>query len=187
MNHVNLNKIRYLTRDAIALMLTVLLSANALADSSPEMSPVDGETEMASLSRDSDLMEKPETGAKVVTKLKAKTEVQVINRSGAWAEISTKDSQQGYVRLLNLRTTGQARGKTGINTLVKSFKTGSSGQSVATGVKGMSSEELKSSEVDDEQVKQLASLQANVKEAKKEAKTNGLKTQKVPELDKKEK
>lgn len=171
----------------IFVSLMVMMSHISMAESPTEFSPVDGETELASLSRDSELMEKPETGSKTVAKLKAKTEVQVLNRSGAWAEVITDKQEQGFVRLLNLRTSGQARGNSGINTLVKSFRTGSSGQSVATGVKGMSSEELNSSKVDEEQVKQLASLKADSKQAQNEAKANGLKTKDVPELPNKEK
>ncbi len=136
----------------------------------------------ATVARDTELREKPLGDATVVAPLKAKASVTVTARSGAWAQVSTADGKQGYVRLLNLRTGSARKGDSGVGALASVFKTGSSGNTVATGVKGMSGEALTGAEPDHAQVEKLTGYKASEKAARDSAKLAGLKAQKVDYL-----
>lgn len=136
----------------------------------------------ATVARDTELREKPLNDAPVVARLAAKTTVVVQARSGAWANVVTSGGKQGFVRLLNLRTSSGARGESGVGALASVFKTGSSGNSVATGVKGLSEEDLTGAEPDAAQVDQLATFKATDKEARDSARLAGLKPQPVDYL-----
>lgn len=136
----------------------------------------------ATVARDTELREKPLGDAPVVAPLKAKTTVTVASRNGAWAQVTTADGKKGYVRLLNLRTGSGQKGDSGVGALASVFKTGSSGNTVATGVKGMSEEALTGATPDAAQVEKLAGYKASEKSARDGAKAAGLKAQKIDYL-----
>lgn len=136
----------------------------------------------AIVARDTELREKPLNDAPVVARLTAKSAVVVQARSGAWANVVTGSGKQGFVRLLNLRTSSGAKGESGVGALASVFKTGSSGNSVATGVKGLSEEDLTGAEPDAAQAAKLATYKAADKEARDSARLAGLKPQPVDYL-----
>lgn len=158
------------------LLAALLLSA--LAANAPAADPATS----ATVARDTELREKPLGDAPVVAPLKAKATVTVTARNGAWAQVSTADGKKGYVRLLNLRTGSARKGDSGVGALASVFKTGSSGNTVATGVKGMSAESLTGAAPDNAQVEKLAGYKASEKAARDGAKLAGLKAQKVEYL-----
>lgn len=134
--------------------------------------------ENATLARDTELRDQPFNDAAVVVALKAKTAVSIQARSGAWAQVSV-DGQNGYVRLLNLRTASGQKGDSGVKSLAGVFRTGSSGSSVSTGVKGLSEEDLTGAVANPEQVKKLATFAVDKDDASKAAKTAGLKATEI--------
>lgn len=136
----------------------------------------------ATLARDSELRAKALGDAVVIATLKANSAVTVNQRSGAWAQVTSSDGKSGYVRLLNLRSVSTAKGDSGAGALASVFRTGSSGKSVATGVKGMSDEELTGATPSPEQVAQLATLRASEKDARSGATAAGLKATPVAYL-----
>lgn len=138
--------------------------------------------EKATIARDTDLRSKALGDAPVVTALKASTPVIVKSRSGAWAQVTTADGKTGYVRLLSLRTSSGQTGDRGLGSLIGVFKTGASGQNVATGVKGMSAEELTTASPSPEQVEKLNALRESDKSARSAAALVGLKAKKVDYL-----
>ena len=133
----------------------------------------------ATVARDTDLRAKALSDAAVVTALKSGATVTLATRSGAWAQVTTADGKTGWVRLLNLRTSGTLKGDSGASSLASLFKTGSSGRSVATGVKGMSDEELTGATPSTEQVTKLSSLRVTADDARASAGRAGLKAQQV--------
>lgn len=136
----------------------------------------------AVVARDTDLREKPLNDAPVVAKLSAQSTVVVQARTGAWANVVTHAGKQGFVRLLNLRTSSGAKGDSGVGALASVFKTGSSGNSVATGVKGLSATDLTGAEPDPAQADKLATFKAADKDARDGARLAGLKPQPVDYL-----
>jgi len=99
--------------------------------------------ETGTVMRDTELRSEPLGSAEVVARLKARSTVEITARQGAWAGVNASE-QAGWVRILNLRT-GSSDGKApgGGNQLAQAFLTGSSGNTVSTGVKGLSPDILR--------------------------------------------
>lgn len=153
------------------MLLALLGSATALA------------VEIATIARDVALRDKPlVTGAVVVPLLKTGTGVFVEAREGAWARVKTSDGKIGYVHLLNLRTSSGQQGASGISTVASVFATGSSGTSVATGVKGLSAEELRTGKPNPKAVATVAGYRVDAATARKAAAAAGLKQKTVAYL-----
>lgn len=138
--------------------------------------------ESAMLARDTPLHEKPLGDAVVVATLKAGALVNVDTRQGAWAKVTTADGRQGHLRILNLRSTSTRKGDSGVGALASVFRTGSSGTSVATGVKGMSAEELTGAAPNDAELRKLHAINVSEDDARRTARLAGLKSVDVPEL-----
>ena len=138
---------------AVALAAT-LASGLALADSATAL-------------RDTEMRSEPQASAGVVAKLPAKSPVDINQRKGAWAGVKNAEGQDGWVRLLNLRT-GSSDGKSagGGNQLAAAFLTGSSGNDVSTGVKGLSPEKLRNAAPADSEVALLDSLAVDGNDAR---------------------
>lgn len=98
--------------------------------------------EPATLLKATDVHSAPQSSASVVAALQAKDSVNITTRQGAWAKVDTSTGKTGWVRILNLRTGSGQRGDAGIGAIASVFKTGSSGNTVSTGVKGLSAEQL---------------------------------------------
>lgn len=131
--------------------------------------------ETATLARDTTLHEQPLGNAAIVATLKAQSLVTVDARKGAWARVTTTDGKTGHLRILNLRSTSTQKGDSGVSALASVFRTGSSGSSVATGVKGMSAEELTSAAPNEAELQKLHGLRASEEEARRSAGRAGLK------------
>lgn len=116
----------------LALALAAALAAGAAG------------AESGTVIRDTELRAEPLGSAEVVARVKARTEVAISARKGAWADVSAGEAQAGWVRILNIRT-GRSDGKApgGGNQLAQAFLTGSSGNTVSTGVKGLSPDILR--------------------------------------------
>lgn len=140
-----------------------------------------GAADKATIARDTDLRAKPFNDATVVAPLKAQTAVSIQSRSGAWAQV-TVGSKTGYVRLLNLRTQSAQKGDSGVQSVASVFRTGSSGHSVSTGVKGLSEEDLTGAVANPEQVKKLATYAVAKNDATESAQAAGLKETQVAYL-----
>lgn len=100
--------------------------------------------ESATTLRATEMRSEPLGSAEVVAKLGEKAPVDITQRQGAWAGVKSAEGQDGWVRILNLRTgTTDGKAKGGGNQLAAAFLTGSSGNTVSTGVKGLSPDKLR--------------------------------------------
>ncbi|MDQ8037519.1 MAG: SH3 domain-containing protein [Pedobacter sp.] len=149
------------------LLLTAGLLASALAITTAWAEP-------ASLLKDSEMRAKPLGDADIVVMLKAKEKVEITARKGAWANIQTTKGQTGWVRLLNLRTGSGQKGDVGAGAIASLFKTGSSGNTVSTGVKGLSEEKLKNAQPNEEEAQRLDKYKNNGTDARSYAKQGKL-------------
>lgn len=100
--------------------------------------------EPGTLIKESELKAKPFADAGTLAVLKNKTALELQSRQGAWVEVKTTSGQSGWVRMLNVRTGSGKSGDSGVGAFARLFKTGSSGNTVSTGVKGLSAEDLRS-------------------------------------------
>ncbi len=135
--------------------------------------------EPAALLRDSELRANPRNDAALVQTLKGKAVVDITSRQGAWAQVKTTDGKTGWVRVLNLRTGSGQKGEAGLGTLASVFKTGSSGNTVSTGVKGLSEEKLKTAQPNEEEAKRLDRQKTTDSDARQYARQGKLGSQQV--------
>lgn len=103
--------------------------------------------ETAQVLRDVELKKEPYADAESLTTLSANSPVQITQRQGAWLQVQTGE-HQGWLRLLAVRGTAAAKtgGAGGLNQAINVARSGSSGTSVATGVRGLSKEEIQAAQ-----------------------------------------
>ncbi|MDR3412214.1 MAG: SH3 domain-containing protein [Formivibrio sp.] len=154
-------------------LFTILLFASTLALA-----------ESGSVSRSSELKDKPFLDAATVTRLSAGSIIDIKTRKGAWAQVSTRDGKTGWLKILNIRSAGgsSGNGMGGVNELFNVAKTGSSGNTVTTGVKGLSAEQIKNAKPNPREVERMQSYGVSSQEAQRFARSTGLQSQKVPDI-----
>jgi len=135
--------------------------------------------EPATLLKPTELRSQPQGSAAVVTTLKVKDTVDITARKGAWASVKTPDGKSGWVRVLNLRTGSGQRGDAGIGTIASIFKTGSSGNTVSTGVKGLSAEQLQNASPNPAEAARLNTYAATTADARRFANQGKLPSKQV--------
>ncbi len=133
--------------------------------------------------KDSPVLSEPLGSADVLTKLAAKDTVQITARQGAWAGVTTSAGVAGWTRVLNLRTGSGLPGNDGGGSLVAAFRTGSSGNAVSTGVKGLSADQLMNASANPAELDLLDSFAANSSQAQQFAAQAPLSSQKVNYLE----
>lgn len=138
--------------------------------------------EPATLLKPTELRSQPQGSASVVTLLQAKDRVDITTRQGAWASVKTPAGKTGWVRVLNLRTGSGQRGDAGIGTIASVFKTGSSGNTVSTGVKGLSEEQLQNATPNPAEVERLNTYAVKAADARSFAKQGKLAAKQVEPL-----
>jgi len=108
--------------------------------------------EPAQTIRDTDLQAQSQSDSAVIATLPGKTQLDVMQRKGAWSQVKTGTNQTGWVRMLNLRfdsTAAPAKSdSTAISALTGLLSTGrtSNTGTVTTGVKGLNEEDLKNAQ-----------------------------------------
>lgn len=125
----------------------------------------------------------PLGSAEVLAKLAAKDTVEITARQGAWAGVTTSAGVAGWARILNLRTGSGLPGNDGGSAMVAAFRTGSSGTAVATGVKGLSGDQLMSASANTADLQLLDSYAASNDQARQFAAQGPLAAQKVAYLE----
>lgn len=110
------------------LLAWLLLSLPALASAE----------ERATLLRDSALRAKPYLDAAVVDDLEADTQLTVISKKGIWVQVRTLGGQEGWLKSLGLKFASPTSNNGGSRPgRLSILKTGSSGVTATTGVKGL--------------------------------------------------
>lgn len=128
--------------------------------------------------RKTDLRDKPFLDAAAISSIAADTRIEIRSRKGAWMEVKLPNGQLGWIKLLNVRT---STGSTSSNTaLANVIKTGSSGKTVTTGVKGLSAEEIQNAVPNLAEVRKMSSYAASPQEAQNSAAASQLRRVSVP-------
>jgi uncharacterized protein YgiM (DUF1202 family) len=155
----------------VALAILLLLAAPAFAQ------------ETGFTVRDTEVKKEPFSDAQTVGTLAEKTQVKVLARQGGWMQVEA-GAQSGWVRMLSIRMDSGSSGfMSGLKSLFTVARTGSSGQTVTTGVRGLDKEDIKNAKPNPEEVKKLASFAASKSDAEKFAAGNPqLKSQKIDYL-----
>lgn len=132
--------------------------------------------------RAGDLLAQPFIDAAKTGPLTPNQPVTILERRGGWANVEIA-GKKGWVRLLNLRLEpGAARPGSGGS--LSALRTGSSGRTVTTGVKGMDEEDIRNATPDDAEVAELGTLAVSADDARAAAQGKPLAENSVAYLDK---
>ncbi|OFZ66043.1 MAG: hypothetical protein A2V79_04160 [Betaproteobacteria bacterium RBG_16_56_24] len=133
--------------------------------------------------RSTEIKQQPFSDAATVATLNEKTSVDIVSRQGGWVRI-TSASGNGWVKMLSLRsdTTSAKQGDSGLQSLLNAGRSGSSGTTVVTGVRGLSEEDLKNAHPDPDELEKLKNHAVNKAQAEKFARDAKLKTQRLDYL-----
>lgn len=129
--------------------------------------------------RAGDLYAEPFSDAKKLGPLPPNQPVTIVERRGGWVSVEA-GGQRGWVRLLNLRLEPAAKPPAGRSTAA--LRTGSTGRTVATGVKGLDEADIRSAALDHAQLARLEQLGVGDDAAKQYGSANKLKESKVAYL-----
>jgi hypothetical protein len=135
--------------------------------------------------RQTDVKKEPFSDAETVGTLAEKSQVKVLGRQGGWAQIES-GALAGWVRMLSIRmNSGQSSIVSGLKSLFSVARTGSSGTTVTTGVRGLDKEQIQNAKPNPEELKKLAAFAATRGDAEQFAAGNPqLKNQKIDYLPK---
>jgi hypothetical protein len=153
--------------------LLILLLAPALAWAEP-----------ATTVRQVELKKGPAADAETIGQLAEGTAVEAFERRGSYTRVKTA-SGEGWVRMLALRFggPGQAkRGSSGIGSLFNVARTGSSGTTVTTGVRGLDPEMLANAQPNLAELEKMKRFAATPQAAAGFAAKGQLRAQQVPEV-----
>lgn len=129
--------------------------------------------------RAGDLFAEPFIDAKKLGPLSANQSVTIVERRGGWVAVEA-GGRRGWVRLLNLRLEPAAKPLAGKQTAA--LRTGSTGRTVATGVKGLDEADIRNASVDRAQLAQLDQLGVGEDTAKQYGSLNKLQESKIANL-----
>ena len=129
--------------------------------------------------RAGDLMAQPFIDAAKAGPLTANQPVTILARRGGWAQIEAA-GRSGWMRLLNLRLEPRAPNAADTARL----RTGSSGRTVTTGVKGMDEADIRNASPDYAQLQLLGTLGVDAAAGRDHAQKNNLKETALGYLDK---
>jgi hypothetical protein len=122
--------------------------------------------------RETEVKKEPYSDAQTVGTLPEKTPVKVLARQGGWMQVES-GTQSGWVRMLSIRMdSGQSSFASGLKSLFSVARTGSSGRTVTTGVRGLDKEQIKNAKPNPEELKKLAGFAASKGEAEQFAAGN---------------
>jgi len=128
--------------------------------------------------RSTEIKLRPFSDAKTVANLDEKAKVNILLRQGGWVKINSKNGN-GWVRMLSVRSESAARkrGDTGLISLLNVGRSGSSGITTTTGIRGLSEEDLKNAQPNPVEFEKLEKYAVNKASAEKFARDAELKSQ----------
>lgn len=134
-----------------------------------------------------ELKSEPFIDAPAVGQIAATTAVSIVKNQGAWSRIKA-DGKEGWVRLLNIRL-GKPEAPTDIKSVGSNIvkiggvvRTGTTKTAATTGVKGLSTEDIRKSRPNPTELRRLDAFKAKPDEIEKFAQSRNLVRQQLPEL-----
>lgn len=160
-----------LTRPPILLALILaLLSGAAFAESGYTVRIIE-------------LKQEPYSDAKTTQMLPEKTKVEVLKRENGWMQVKTASGVSGWIRMLSLRMTSSAKSnESGIGSLFSLARTGSTGSTVTTGVRGLSEGQLKNAKPNPAELARMRQFSASRADAERYAASEQLAPNRVEYL-----
>lgn len=148
----------------MVLLLLSCITLSALADS------------IGYTVRSTMIKTKPFSDAATLATLPEKASVTIVQRMGGWVRINSPKGN-GWVKMLNLRSSSTRVGDSGLQSLFNMGRSGSSGITVATGVRGLSSEDLQNAPPNPAEFAKLKNYAVDSQQANQFAQVGKLKSQ----------
>jgi hypothetical protein len=127
------------------------------------------------------LRAEPFADAKTTGNLNKNEAVDILNKKGAWLQIKTSKNT-GWVRLLSVKRAGANNNVVKGAVDVASGRAGTGKVVSTTGIRGLSAEELKAAQFNEEEMKRMESYSTTPAEAKQFASSGGLNATSIPYL-----
>ncbi len=134
--------------------------------------------QQASTIIDTQLKTSPSVRSESLEFLKTDTSVTILERQGGWYRVETFPQLQGWLKMLWLRYSVTGKSDDGFSLLTQG-----GGVTVATGIRGLSEEELEKGQGDPYAVDTLDRFTVSPEQAKAFAKAGGLKQKHLPYAD----
>ena len=137
--------------------------------------------EPATVIRATELKKEPATDAATVAQLAESTAVDALERKGGWTRVKAQ-AGEGWVKMLALRygDAGAAKsGDSGVSQLFNVARTGTSGTTVTTGVRGLDGDQIKTAQPNGAELKKLHGYAVDAQTASSFAASGKLQAQKV--------
>lgn len=133
--------------------------------------------------RQTELKQEPYSDAATTGTLPERAQVKIVSRRGGWLRIESA-SGAGWVRMLVVRTgaTEGAGGDSGLKQLFNVARSGSSGTTVATGVRGLDKEQIRNAQPNIAELQRMEKFAANQADAERFANSVGLTAQAIDYL-----
>ena len=134
--------------------------------------------------RATELKVKPYSDAQTLATLPARSKVTVLQRRSSWTQIKSGETT-GWVKMLSLQLARGAtdrRADNGLRSLFSVARSGGSGATVTTGVRGLSEEQLKNAQPDPGALRELERYLASRRDAQRFAAQGKLQAQRVDYL-----
>jgi hypothetical protein len=138
--------------------------------------------ETAVTNRETELKREPFSDAATLATLPAQSSVEILKRQGGWTQVKPANAAAGWVRMLNLRLgsgTATKQGDSGIGALFNVARSGSSGNTVTTGIRGLSEEDLRTARPNPQELQRMQQFSVSAPEAQKFASAARLQKQPV--------
>ena len=135
-----------------------------------------------------DLKSEPYADAKTLGTLQSNSTVDVLKKQGGWMQVKPASISEGWVKMTTIKLGGPggaAKGDSGMAAVWNSAmqgRSGNTGVTVATGVRGLSPEDMKNASPNPEAVKKLDSYAASKGQAESAAKSAKLSKQNIDYL-----
>ncbi len=149
----------------IIIISTLLLPCIAIA------------ADMGTALKNDTLRAEPFADAKTTGNIKRGESIQIVSKQGAWLKISS-NKKTGWVRILSVKRGGASTASSSASDVlnVASGRAGTGNVVATTGVRGLSSEELKSAKFNESEVKLMESQTQNQAQGREFATSGGLKS-----------
>ncbi len=124
------------------------------------------------------LKSSPSIKSDSIKTLKPNTSVTIIKRQGGWYHVETSPQLQGWLKMLWLRYNVNTTPKSSFSLITQ----GTKGTTVATGVRGLSEDELEKGKGDPNAINEIDNYVVTAEQAKQFARAAGLEQSTIPYL-----
>ncbi len=133
----------------------------------------------------------PYSDASAVTQLPAGTNITILERQGGWYHVRLSTGQEGWLQMTSIRLNNTSSGSSGsgsgwgfgwLTSLFESGRSGATGVTATTGVRGLNSGDIANAKPDPQATKEISAWSATPQQARQFAQQLNLKPEQVPYL-----